>query len=81
MIAQKKHLDALNATQKTTALYDVQFLKKSRITAKNAIFFIEIHIFSVQGLWYCRVSNCRRLIRLFALMTMGHWGGTLSVNI
>ena len=39
LIAQKKCPDALNATQKTPALHNVPFLKKSRKTAKNAHFF------------------------------------------
>ena len=39
LIAQKKRPDALNATQKTPALYNVPFLTKSRKTAKNVYFF------------------------------------------
>jgi hypothetical protein len=35
LIAQKKPPDALNATQKTPALENVWFLKKSRLTSKN----------------------------------------------
>ena len=35
MIAQKKGFDALNATQKTSALCKVPFLKKSRKTGQN----------------------------------------------
>ena len=39
LITQKKRPDALNATQKTPALYNVPFLNKSRKTATNAHFF------------------------------------------
>ena len=38
LIAQKKGLDALNATQKTLALCNVPFLKKTRKTGKNGHF-------------------------------------------
>ena len=39
-IAQKKRLDALNATQKNQALYKVRFLKKIIKTSKNTRFLI-----------------------------------------
>jgi hypothetical protein len=35
LIAQKKGFDALNATQKTSALCKVPFMKKSRKTGQN----------------------------------------------
>jgi hypothetical protein len=38
LIAQKKRLGALNAKQKTTGLCQVQLLRKSRKTSKNANF-------------------------------------------
>ena len=38
LIAQKKGRDALNATQKTSVLCKVPFLKNSRKTAKNGHF-------------------------------------------
>ena len=38
LIAQKKHPDGLNATQKTPALYEVRFLKKQEKPPKNPIF-------------------------------------------
>jgi hypothetical protein len=39
LIAQKKRHDALNAMQKTSALSTVLFLKKSRKTSKNYLFW------------------------------------------
>ena len=39
LMAQKKRPDALNATQKTTAFYNVRFLKKIRKTFKNYHFW------------------------------------------
>ena len=39
LIAQKKRPDALNATQKTSALSKVSFLKKSRKTLKKCCFW------------------------------------------
>ena len=41
LIAQKKRLDALNATQKTTAPNNVRFLKKSRKTFKKYHFWLK----------------------------------------
>ena len=58
LLAQMKRPDALNATQKTPALYNVPFLKKSRKTAKNAhcfknaIFWRFLQIYS--GTVHCR---------------------------
>ena len=39
-MAQKKRLDALSATQKTSALHKIAFLGKSRITAKIPFFSV-----------------------------------------
>ena len=39
LIAQKKRPDTLNATQKTTAFYNVRFLKEIRKTLKNYYFW------------------------------------------
>ena len=60
LIAQKKCPDALNATQKTPALYNVPFLNKSRKTDKNAHFFknaIFWRFFSI----YSGTVHCREL--------------------
>ena len=60
-IAQIKRFGTLNETQKTTALYKVPFLKKSRNTARNWLFkktnaFLPIFIFIQQGLFYLLVE-------------------------
>ena len=39
-MAPKERLDGQNAMQKTSAFGKEAFLKKSRITAKNTIFFL-----------------------------------------
>ena len=42
LITQKKRPDALNATQKNPAFYNVQFLKKSRKTFKKNYHFLAV---------------------------------------
>ena len=41
-MAQKKRADALNATQKTSYLFNLRFWKKSRKTLKKYLFFFAI---------------------------------------
>ena len=52
LIAQKKHPDALNTTQKTPAICNVPFRNKSRKTAKNAT-FSNMQFFAVFLKLYC----------------------------
>jgi hypothetical protein len=59
LIAQIKRLDALNATQKTSALCKVLILKKSRKTAKSA-HFQKIVQFWQFFLIFFRISTLQR---------------------
>ena len=59
LIAQMKRLDALNATQKTSALCKVLILKKSRKTAKSA-HFQKIVQFWQFFLIFFRISTLQR---------------------
>ena len=65
LIAQMKRLDALNATQKTSALCKVLILKKSRKTAKKA------HFWKIVQFWQFFLifseSVLYRELRFFAL--------------
>ena len=78
LIAQKKRLGALNATQKTTGPCQVQLLRKSRKTFKNANFppkfplmghfgvFFWIFSLTVLGkdLWFLRCVQCPKTLPL-----------------
>ena len=65
LIAQMKRFDALITTQKTPALCEVPFLKKSRKTAKKWSFLKNGH-FGRFFLIFSEMGLCREL-RFFAL--------------
>jgi len=68
-IAQKKGFDALNATQKTSALCKVPFLKKSRKPGQNCLKWskwAKITVFGRFFLFFSEMVLCREL-RFFAL--------------
>jgi len=72
LIAQIKRFGTLNATQKTAALYEAPFLKKSRKTARNWPFLTKnafLTIFRQFFLIFSRTVLSRGL-RFFALRSV-----------
>ena len=70
-IAQKKRPDAVKATRKTQALYNVQFLKELGITSNNTkngnflrFFLIFSETFFFKRLGFLRCVQCLKMLLL-----------------
>ena len=71
LCVQKKCLDALNATQETSALNKEPFLKKSWKTTKIACFFRSVHFWGV-FLILSETVLCKEL-KFLALRSESRW--------
>ena len=81
LITQKKHPDALNATQKTLALYKVWILKKRGITSKNTKvkpktpkkqYFLELFSWFFQKLTFVKSWGLLRCIQCIRTLLLSY---------
>ena len=84
LIAQKKCLDALNAVQKTFALYKIRSLKKTWQTSKNTHCWwkrLKLVIFECFSLYFSETVLCKELGFCVAFSALGRFFWAVKKNL